>query len=533
MNLCLTECPHCGGSVRIDGNYCDYCGKLLRSSAIPPVHRRFHIWAMQRLSPSVLLHGGLRAAVAAAIFGLSLLLYRWALMLYPSPVADTAPPAHWIYSIVALGVMVMLAAFVAGSYRWAMVFGVAFCAGYFELASHPEVGILGALVFTLIGGPMFGGICCLTAFLGKRIGAKKRLLIGVGVVIVVIAIGTTQISGWEWSSAIPAAQHRLTISSTAGGSVVQPGEGVWIYDNDSVLDLEAVVARGYRFVNWTGDVSTVASISAASTTITMQDDYAVVAVFDVEAAVSFVDANLEAAIREAIDMPEDPIYPSDLEGLTYLHSADGNIIDLTGLEHCSNLEVLHLQENRIESIAAVASLTDLTVLILYDNMIDDISPLAGLTRLTTLQLSSNQITNISSVSGLTSLEYLYLSANQISDASPLAGLPNLTIVMLLDNRISDVGPLVDNPGLGDGCSVGLTGNPLSEISRTKHLPDLRARGVSVVWAVAPSVVTNPGSSPDSDTEPDKDEESDVAQGPGPDPPPPAPGSATGPGPDPP
>ena len=444
---------------------------------------------------------------------------------------STGPPAHWNYSILALGLSVLLVSFIVGSTRWGLAFGFGFWAGYVGLLPHPEVSAADALLVSLVAGPAFGGICAVFALLARIMAVKHRLLIGLGVFATIIVIGLVRVPGWEWPLTIPAAQYRLTISSTAGGWVVQPGEGVWTYDNDSVLDLEAVAARGYRFVNWTGDVSTVASVSAASTTITIQNDYTVVAVFDEQAAVTFIDANLEAAIRDAIDIAEDPIYASDLEGLTSLDAADKNVVDLTGLEHCRNLEVLHLQENQIENISSLASLTDLTVLILHDNLIGDIVPLAGLTRLTTLQLSANKISSISSLAGIVALEYLYLSANQISDVSPLAGLPSLTIVMLMNNQISDIAPLADNSGLKEGDAIGLTGNPLSEISRTRHLPDLRARGVSVIWVVAPSVVTDPGSSPDSDTDPDQDEESDVAQAPGPDPLPPAPGSATGSGPD--
>ena len=50
----------------------------------------------------------------------------------------------------------------------------------------------------------------------------------------------------------------LTISSTAGGSVTTPGEGTFIYDTGTVVSLVANPLSGYQFVNWTGDVGTVA-----------------------------------------------------------------------------------------------------------------------------------------------------------------------------------------------------------------------------------------------------------------------------------
>ena len=71
----------------------------------------------------------------------------------------------------------------------------------------------------------------------------------------------------------------LTIASTGGGNVTNPGEGTFSYEEEEVVDLMAVSGEGYQFVNWTGDVDTIANINAASTTITMQDDYSITANF--------------------------------------------------------------------------------------------------------------------------------------------------------------------------------------------------------------------------------------------------------------
>jgi hypothetical protein len=75
-------------------------------------------------------------------------------------------------------------------------------------------------------------------------------------------------------------QYDLTISSTAGGSATVPGEGTLTYNASTVLDLVAKADSGYRFVNWTGDVTTIANVNGASTTITMNDDYSIVANFE-------------------------------------------------------------------------------------------------------------------------------------------------------------------------------------------------------------------------------------------------------------
>ena len=79
---------------------------------------------------------------------------------------------------------------------------------------------------------------------------------------------------------IPPVRYRLTISSTAGGSVTVPGEGTFTYDAGAVVNLVANPTRRYRFVNWTGDVGTIANVTAASTMITMNGHYSITANFN-------------------------------------------------------------------------------------------------------------------------------------------------------------------------------------------------------------------------------------------------------------
>ena len=78
---------------------------------------------------------------------------------------------------------------------------------------------------------------------------------------------------------IPPGQYSLTISSTAGGSVTTPGQGTFTYNAGTVVNLVASPLGGYRFINWTGNVATVANVTAASTTITMNSNYSITANF--------------------------------------------------------------------------------------------------------------------------------------------------------------------------------------------------------------------------------------------------------------
>jgi hypothetical protein len=81
----------------------------------------------------------------------------------------------------------------------------------------------------------------------------------------------------------PTSQYDLTISSTGGGSVTNPGEsGPYTYDEGEVVSLVAQAEEGYEFVNWTGDVDEIANVEDDTTTITMKDDYSIMAKFAVK-----------------------------------------------------------------------------------------------------------------------------------------------------------------------------------------------------------------------------------------------------------
>jgi len=78
----------------------------------------------------------------------------------------------------------------------------------------------------------------------------------------------------------PPVRHGLVITSTVGGNVTEPGEGSFQYDDGSVVGLVAEPAEGFRFLEWTGDVSTVVDATAAVTSIVMHGDYEIQARFD-------------------------------------------------------------------------------------------------------------------------------------------------------------------------------------------------------------------------------------------------------------
>jgi len=102
---------------------------------------------------------------------------------------------------------------------------------------------------------------------------KNRYIAGVIILLAAIALIVWLVS---WLSA---PSYELTIASTAGGSVITPGEGTFTYDEGTAVSLVAEAEEGYQFVNWTGNVSAIADSNAAATNITMNGDYSITANF--------------------------------------------------------------------------------------------------------------------------------------------------------------------------------------------------------------------------------------------------------------
>ena len=113
------------------------------------------------------------------------------------------------------------------------------------------------------------------------------------------------------------AQGSLTLSSTEGGEVIIPTEGTFSYDTVTVVDLVAVPEEGYYFANWSGDVDSVASVFAATTTVTMNADYSITANFVQGLALS-LNPNVGESIRGEIG-ERGYLFPSDVQDHNPFH----------------------------------------------------------------------------------------------------------------------------------------------------------------------------------------------------------------------
>ncbi len=93
-------------------------------------------------------------------------------------------------------------------------------------------------------------------------------------------------------------QHTLTLSSTSGGSVIVPGEIPYQYNHGTGVWIFAKAEANYHFVNWTGtavDADKVVDPSSASTTVTVDADYTLRAVFMARRTIIYVDIDATGA----------------------------------------------------------------------------------------------------------------------------------------------------------------------------------------------------------------------------------------------
>ena len=94
--------------------------------------------------------------------------------------------------------------------------------------------------------------------------------LGVLLILIALVLGMT-----GCGVAVPGVtvQYSVTISSTIGGTVTTPGEGLFRYPAGAVVNLVAEPELGYEFAGWTSNADTIADGRNATTTITLNKNY--------------------------------------------------------------------------------------------------------------------------------------------------------------------------------------------------------------------------------------------------------------------
>jgi len=154
------------------------------------------------------------------------------------------------------------------------------------------------------------------------------LLIAVVLIIGIFGYGSGNVGGSE--------SYTLSINSTAGGSVAEPGEGTFTYDQGTVVNMKAEPQEGYRFINWSGSVDTISNVNAVATNITMEDDYYITANFvGVEAPQVGIKVGDWVKLEYTfIGWPADQTYPEWLK-LEFV-SVEGAIVTVRFTQHLSD-----------------------------------------------------------------------------------------------------------------------------------------------------------------------------------------------------
>jgi PKD repeat protein len=198
----------------------------------------------------------------------------------------------------------------------------------------------------------------------------------------------------------------------------------------------------------------------------------------------FPDINLETVIREALGKSLGQVITVDevFNLRQYLDASGRGIIDLTGLERCTNLSGIDLSKNKITYVTPLSNLKYLMCLYLSENQIRDILPLANFSFLPPYKRpwynSKGVLMGYYTVQADPTRPILDLSWNQISDVSPLAHVANLTRLSLEGNQISDISSLVSISGLAQ---LNIADNPLNDEALNTIIPHFEERNVEVIF----------------------------------------------------
>ena len=191
-------------------------------------------------------------------------------------------------------------------------------------------------------------------------------------------------------------------------------------------------------------------------------------------AVTIPDANLEAALRKAINIPTGDILDTDLAVLTELiarnqanngrlngyHQAGDTVLQVLGFGTLTDgahvaiagdgtdyvlvshtASTLTITPGLSAAIPIVSSGTLVTVGGAPAGGIVDLTGLEYCVKLQLLDLTGNSLSNLAPLGALPSLAYLFLTNNQVSDLTPLGGLGTLRGLSLANNKVANLAPL--------------------------------------------------------------------------------------------
>ena len=223
--------------------------------------------------------------------------------------------------------------------------------------------------------------------------------------------------------------------------------------------------------------------------------------------VTFIDSNIETAVREYLNNPDMPVVFEDFETITRLEiygndiriNSDDKIsakISMKSGKAIMTIDNKTTAAGEMTDISDLQYFTSLEYLRVWNNKVSDLTPISNLTNLTYLSLALNEIVDISPLASLTSLQYLDLWRNQVEDLSPLKSLINLETFTALGNKIKNISVLSNLIKLK---KVDLSNNNISDWSAVNHVNNVIGKPKPVTppkEEEKPPVVDPPVTEPD-------------------------------------
>jgi Leucine-rich repeat (LRR) protein len=131
------------------------------------------------------------------------------------------------------------------------------------------------------------------------------------------------------------------------------------------------------------------------------------------------DKIIAEAIGSQLNKNPNELTNKDYKKVQNLSLEGSNVVDLTILAKCTNLQILSLAKTQVIDISPLSNLTKLSQLYLYETKVSDIKPLESLRNLEFLKLDNTPVSDIKPLAKLTNLYILSLSGTQVNDINSL------------------------------------------------------------------------------------------------------------------
>lgn len=215
--------------------------------------------------------------------------------------------------------------------------------------------------------------------------------------------------------------------------------------------------------------------------------------------VTFVDASVEAALRETLKVTADKVLYTDNLWTIKEFTVPENAADLSDLRHLAFLEKLTISKGVSGQLSNISGLANLKEISIADTAVNadelsyigklpnlqkltlnncSLSTTAGLEaakELTYLDLSNNTIRNITYLSDLKKLQQINLSHNALNDLSALSGISALVDLDVSHNNLTTLSPITAISGLK---TLAAGNNAVTELTGFQQLTALQVLTLS-------------------------------------------------------